>query len=210
MSFKVFTYKRFRNRLFKLISEIENSSLVEVVVIAKPQSYHYNDIYLWVSFVGMLLVFSYMMFASILIDMYLIYIYTIISFPLIYLLLHIFPGLGRIFISKKRKSRNVEIFARAIFQKAGIRYTNERIGVLFYISYFEKMVYVIPDRGAYMKLPDNLWKEISEEMNKIFKSGRPQEKFLEVLSRTKATFAKYIPPIENDINELPDNIKVEL
>ncbi len=210
MSYKAFTSRSFKINLVNLIKEIENSSLVEIVVISKPKSYHYNDNYLWASFGVMAVAFTFMMFAPIIINMYLIYIYTMLSFIGTYLLLHIFPFLGRLFISKSKMARNVDIYGRAIFQKAGIRYTQERIGVLFYISYFEKMVYVIPDRGAFMRLPEDLWAQISKDMNSIFHSAFPASAFLKKLEGLKEIFAKYIPPIENDINELPDKINVNL
>jgi uncharacterized membrane protein len=74
------------------------------------------------------------MFSPIEFDIYMIWLFTFIAFVLAYFLIEIIKPFKRIFVSKKRMKRHADLYARAIFQKGGIRFTNERIGsvVLFY------------------------------------------------------------------------------
>jgi len=200
----------FKSKLYETIEEIENNSLVEIVSIIKAKSGNYRDVSLWVASAFMFLTASWLMFSKFEVDVYYIYLITVISFIIFYLLTELFKPFKRLFISKKRLSRNVEIYGRAIFQKGGIRFTNERIGVLIYLSLFEKQVFILPDRGALTSVPDEEWQEMNKRFQTIFSQSNVAEAFITELKKCKDIFSEYILPIENDINELPDDLEVNL
>lgn len=202
--------ENFKSNLYKTIEDIENNSLVEVVSIIKSKSGNYRDVSLWIASVAMFLTASWLMFSKFEVNVYYIYLITIVSFVIFYLLAELIKPLMRIFVNKKRMKRNVEIHGRAIFQKGGIRFTNAGIGVLFYMSLFEKQVFIIPDRGALTAVPDEEWQKIKSDFQNIFKENDIPEAFIRELKKCKEIFAKYILPVENDINELPDDLEVEL
>lgn len=201
--------ENFKSKLYKTIEDIENNSLVEVVSIIKSKSGNYRDISLWIASVAMFLTASWLMFSKVEVNVYYIYLITIVSFVIFYLLAELIKPLKRIFVNKKRMKRNVEIYGRAIFQKGGIRFTNAGIGVLFYMSLFEKQVFIIPDRGALTAVPDEEWQKIKSDFQNIYKEKDIPEAFIRELKKCKEIFAKYILPVENDINELPDDLEVE-
>ena len=206
---KQFT-EEFRTKLYDTINEIENNSLVEVVVLIKPQSGSYKDIPLWAGVIFSFLLYTFFMFAPIDFNVFLIYAFTILGFLAIYTLISAMPELISKAIPKKRKERNVEIFARALFQKGGIRFTNQRIGTLIYFSLFEKQAYVLPDRGAQTAVPAEEWEKINAQFQSVFSATDVAGAILSALASCKPVFSTYIPPIENDINELPDDLDVEL
>ena len=201
----------FKNKLYQTISDIEDNSLVEVVTIIRQQSAKYKDVGLLVAaiFTGIVLIF--IMFVPIVIEEYdaLIFVFTFLSFLFAFFLTMNVPGLLKLFIKQKRIDKNVEIMARAIFQKGGIRFTDKKIGVLFFISYFEQKVVIVADRGAQLSVPQEDWDSIQAQFDTCFKEGSVSENILKVLSNTKDIFNSYIPPVENDINELPDNLEVD-
>lgn len=199
----------FKTRLYDTIEDIENNSLVEIVAIIKAHSARYRDISLWGAFLVMAALYTFFMFAPIEFNVYLIYFFTVLSFPASYYLLEILPAVKRPFVRKKRMRLNTEIFSRAIFQKGGVRHTNDKIGVLFYVSVFEKQVRIVADRGAEHEVPKEEWENIQSRFDAIFTAANKADAFIEALQTCKETFAEYIPPIENDINELPDNLQVE-
>lgn len=201
--------ENFKSKLYKTIEDIENNSLVEVVSIIKSKSGNYRDISLWIASIAMFLTASWLMFSKVEVNVYYIYLITIVSFVIFYLLAELIKPLKRIFVNKKRMKRNVEIHGRAIFQKGGIRFTNAGIGVLFYMSLFEKQVFIIPDRGALTAVPDEEWQKIKSDFQNIYKEKDIPEAFIRELKKCKEIFAKYILPVENDINELPDDLEVE-
>lgn len=200
----------FKSNLYEAIEDIENNSLVEIVAIFKSQSGSYKDISLWFAAAFMFVTASFFMFSPIEFDVYMIYVFTFISFIIAYFFAELVKPVKRLFVSKKRMKKNIEVYSRAVFQKGGIRNTNERIGVLFYVSIFEKKVEILADSGASLAVPDELWEQMDNNFNTIFSDGDVPKAFIKELNRTKAIFAEYILPIENDINELPDDLEVDL
>ncbi len=200
----------FHTRLWDAISEIEDNSLIEVVVIIKPRSAHYDQPqWQWGALIG-ILAYTYLMFTPTEFDYRLIYAATIIFFMAGFFVgKHITP-LRRLFISKRRMRRQVEVMGRGLFQKGGIRHTNAKIGTLIYVSMFEKLTLVLPDRGAENAIPAEKWDEIDAGFQSIFTADDPGDALIEQLAKCRPIFARYIPPVENDINELPDNMEVDL
>jgi putative membrane protein len=200
----------FRTKLYDTIKKIEDNSLVEIVVIIKPSSGKYRDIPVWSGVVFASLLYTFFMFSHIEFNVYLIYVFTILSFFLAWSLVAATGFVQKLFVKKERKHRNVEINARAIFQKGGIRFTQERIGTLFYVSLLEKMVYILPDRGAENAIPAEEWQNMHDDFQKIFSAGNIADELIVRLNKWQPIFSKYIPPVENDVNELPDNMDVNL
>lgn len=202
--------KDFKTKLWQTIEEIEDQSMVEIVVIAKPRSASYNEVPLLWGIATAFVITSVLMFIPYEIDSYYIYLFAIAAFFIAALLTFVLPPMRKLFVRKKSINRAVEIMARAIFQKGKVRNTKEKIGVLFYVSLFEKQVYILPDMGAQEMVPDGEWEKISRDFMTIFSKANPAEALLVELKKCQPVFSKYIPPIENDINELPDNLEVEL
>ncbi|MDD1609249.1 MAG: TPM domain-containing protein [Methylococcaceae bacterium] len=133
-----------------------------------------------------------------------------LSYGLGVLLGMLLPFIQRILAGKKRKQRNVEIMARALFQKGGLHHTSTKIATLIYISLLEKMVYVVADRGAQMAIPEEEWQKITTNLENIFKAKNTPEALLIELKKCKETFHRYIPALENNINELPNDLSIDL
>lgn len=202
--------QNFETRLWKTIAEIENDSLVEVVVVIKPRSADYRDSVLWWGVGAAFVIFTVMMFAPIVFGDYFLYSGPPVGFFGGMIAASVFPPLQRLLISPKRKQRSVEIMARALFQKGGIRHTNEKIGILIYCSVLEKIVSVVPDRGVETAIPPEEWASLTAGLHGIFKQRNPAEALLEHLKACQPVFNRYIPPVEHDINELPDNLDIDL
>jgi len=202
--------EEYRTRLYKTIELLENNSLVEIVVIAKERSENYRDVALIFAFVLMSLVFTLLMFLPIEFPVGLVYFVTLLTFFLSYTIASFLPPLKRILIKKERIKKTVEITGRAIFQKGGIRFTDQKIGILIYVSNFEQTVCVLPDRGAETSIPEDDWKMINKGFDEIYTKPNPATALLDHLESLKDIFNQYIPPIENDINELPDDLEVDL
>jgi putative membrane protein len=200
----------FRTKLYDTIKETEDNSLVEIVVLIKPQSGSYRDIAAWTGIIFSFILYSFFMLSPFNFDVFLIYGFTVLSFFAIYFLVMTFPQLIFSIIPTKRKDRNVEIMARALFQKGDLRFTSQRIGTLIYFSLYEKKAFILPDRGAETAVPAQEWEKINENFQGVFKSSNLPEAILSALAQCKSVFHEYIPPVENDINELPDDLNVEL
>ncbi len=199
----------FRTRLWQAIAAIEQQSQVEVVVIIRDASESYDDIPLSWAVAAAFLSFSYVMFVPDLFEDLVIYFAPIAAFGLAWLLARV-PALKRLSLSRKRMQKNVEIMARALFQKGGIHHTQAKIGVLIYCSLFERIVYVVPDRGAAAALPAEEWITITTDLQQIFAARQPGEALLEQLAKLKPVFNRYIPPVVDDLKELADDLEINL
>ncbi|MBN2663820.1 MAG: hypothetical protein JXR68_09245 [Bacteroidales bacterium] len=206
---KEFT-EEFKTKLYQTIQEIENNSLVEVVTIIRQQSQKYTDVALKVAAVFTVILFSVLIFIPFDISTSVLHLLPILSFMAVFYVVMSIPMLLRLFISQKRIDKSVEIMGRAIFQKGGIRFTEQRIGILIFISYFEKKVFIVADRGVHLAVPKEDLDNLENRFNNIFENKSVADEFLKELSSCKDVFSQYIPPVENDINELPDNLVVDL
>jgi len=201
---------QFKTKLWLTIEEIENNSLVEIVVQVRNRSAAYIETAIGFATAVMILFFTLLMFLPTLFSDYIFYFGTLASFGISLVLMWYIPAFERIFIPAKRMKRQVEIMARALFQKGGIHHTMQKTGIFIYISVFEQTVFFVPDRGVENSLPVEEWDKIKADFNSIFAQSNPAEAFLEKLKNLVPVFNEYVPPVENDINELPDNLEINL
>jgi len=201
--------EKFRTKLYENIQNIENNSLVEVVAIIKERSGKYTDVSFLVGLIVLFVAYTFFMFAPIDFNVYMIYFMTVLSFFVGYLAMEFIQPLSNMFVKSDRKDRNVEIYSRAVFQKGGVRFTDQKIGVLIFVSLFEKQVKIVADRGAETAVPAEDWDKIQAGFDSIFSAPNITEAFLKQLENCQPIFNEFIPPVENDINELPDNLSVE-
>jgi putative membrane protein len=207
---KKFNHPDFQAQLGKLIAELEQSSQIEVVVLIKQSSAVYEDVLIGLGAITSLLTFSYLFYVDTHFNDYFIYLITLASFGAGILLGLVLPFTQRLLTGKKRQERNVEIMARALFQKGGLHHTSTKVGTLIYLSLLEKKVYIVADRGAQMAIPEQEWQKITQDLQSVFKAKNPPESLLKELEKCKNTFSRYIPALENNVNELPNDLQIDL
>jgi putative membrane protein len=179
------------------------------VVIFRSSSANYNDIaFLW-GIIGAFLSHTYIIFSPDFFDDWLVFCTPLLGFGFLYALAQIplFLSLG---VTKARKQKNVEIMARALFQKGGISKTRYKTGVLIYCSLLEKSVYILPDSGAQLALPSEEWQNLSNQFQLIFSKNNPYEALLEQLHKSHIIFQRYAPRKSFKLNELPDDMEIDL
>lgn len=200
----------FKTKLAKQIADIEINSNTEIVVLIREVSGNYNDIYLIIGLIISLAVFTFFIFSPFVFGDYLIYMGTILAFFIGFALAFVIKPLSKPFINDKRIKRNVEIMARASFQKGGIHHTLKKTGILIYISIFEKQVLMIADKGIVSAIPKNEMEIIETQINNIFSESNIDTAILKEVGALKEVFSKYIPPVMDDINELDDSMEIVL
>lgn len=202
--------EKFKTRLYDTIADIENNSLVEVVMIIRARAARYSDMPLLWGIAFAVTGFSLVMFLPSPFHDLMIFGVPLLSFLTGYALVSFLDPLRRLFIPRKRLLRNVELLGRATFQKGGIHHTSQKTGVLIFVSLFEREVLVLPDRGAETSMPPEEWETIQTGFKACFEQPELTNALLKCLEDCKPIFANYIPPVENDINELPDNLEVDI
>lgn len=200
----------FRTKLYDGVAEIENNSQAEAVVIIKKSSGRYTPYSFAAAAILCFVVFTFFMFAPIDFDIYFMYGISVIVFGAALALFTFVPALQRLIVPKKVRRKNAEIYARAIFQKGMIYNTMEHTGFLIYCSVTEQEAIFMPDHGITLLFDDVDMQKLNSMVNNIFAANDVPAEILRVMHESVPIFAKYLPHREDDINELPDDLDVDL
>ncbi len=196
----------FKDALRSVIEDIESESGAEVVATILPRADRYLATYLIAGISASMAVLTVMMFIHIEFWYVLIYLETIGTLLFTMGLLWVFPSLTRMLTGKKHLRKRAETEARALFQRAGIVETRERIGILIVFAWFEKEVIFLPDIGAEEMIPPDELEIMQNQLAEVFSDRDPAEAMLQKLRNLKETLKLYIPRDVHDINELPDEL----
>lgn len=206
---KIFN-ESFQARLHTAVAEIEKESDAEIVALIYSHSNGYREIALFVAAIVTYLVYSFLMFTPSLITDFTLYVAPILVFIGVYFLVDKVKPIKRRLIPTKTKHKSAEIYARALFQKAGIHHTERNTGVLIFISLLEKSVQIIPDRGIQNAINAEDWGRIQTYFDAIFEADDIESGIVAALSQAKPIFALNVPILPDDINELPDYLEISL
>jgi uncharacterized membrane protein len=96
--------------------------------------------------------------------------------------------------------------AAFIFSKLAMHKTIQRNGVLFYVAVRDRKFVILGDAGINQKVPEDFWKEITEEVLCNFREGRFTEGLVEGIRRAGQQLKAHFPYQRNDENELTNEI----
>lgn len=201
---------KFRTKLYEGVAEIENNSQAEAVVIIKKSSGRYAVYSFAAAAIVSFVIFTFFMFAPIDFDTYFMYGVSVLCFGVALALFTFVPALQRLTIPPSLRRKNAEIHARAIFQKGMIYNTMEHTGFLIYCSVAEKEAVFMPDHAITLLFDDVDMQKVNSLVNNIFNAKDVPSEILRVMHEVVPIFAKYMPHRDDDINELPDDLDVDL
>lgn len=200
----------FSAQLGSVIAAIERQSGVEIVVMLRQRSGRYLDSALLAGLLASLLTFCFFRFAPLHFDEDDVFIGTLVSFVGALALVVAIKPLWRLLIGRQRMTRNVEVLARALFQKGGVHHTLGKTGLLILVSWFENEVYIVPDRGVERALPPGEWMRQQHRLRRIFDASDPLTALIKELELLADIFSRFVPPARHDTNELPDLLEIDL
>jgi putative membrane protein len=199
----------FYAKLSQTITQLESHSQAEVVVVIRSRAADYHDIPWCWGMLGAWLAHTYQVFAPPFFDDLVIYLGPILAFIACYALACI-PALQGLCLSKKRKQKNVEIMARALFQKGGLHHTQDKTALLVYVSCLEKSTFVLADRAIELAIPNEDWLSFRTQLQAIFNANQPSQALLQALKDIQPDLVQYLPASVNNLNELPNNLEITL
>lgn len=207
---KKIAQKKIQEDISNTIVQIESKSNVEIVALLYPYCGHYREVPLLWGLAFSFLAFVFLMFSPIVFSDYLIFGGPVAAFIFGVFLATFIKPLKRILVSDKRMRKNLELKARSVFQKSELHQTKERTGMLLLFSEFEKMVYILPDTGVFVKIPENEIEELEINLDDAIKGRNKGEAICSVLNSRKDLFSKYIPKSDDDTDELPNFIDANI
>jgi len=194
--------------LTNCVREIEKATDVELVLIVRARSGVYRQAdYLFaaiISFLGLLfLLFSPFEFHHywVAIDVALLFVIGVYISARSNAIRH------RLTTTRFREMA-VRTQAAAMFYEAGIANTSAEMGLLVYLSLFERRLELIADRGVLKGVPALEWNQIMFELHEIGRKPEP-ETLQAGLAKLGSLLAQHLPATGENPNELPDAPRFE-
>jgi uncharacterized membrane protein len=103
---------------------------------------------------------------------------------------------------------NVLDHAAFIFEELGMHRTQDRNGVLIYVSVAQHRAAVIGDAGIHEKLPHGFWNETLGVILEQFKAERYCEGLCMGVERLGEQLRAHFPRAKDDRNELSDEVSI--
>ncbi|WP_156257219.1 TPM domain-containing protein [Sandarakinorhabdus oryzae] len=92
------------------------------------------------------------------------------------------------------------------FRARGLTSTLGRTGVLLYLDEPEHVAEVIADEAVFTRIAADEWGETIAALVAGIKSGRAADGLVTAIERAGAVLAAHLPPLPDDVNELPDGL----
>ncbi len=125
------------------------------------------------------------------------------------LLAQLTPWWKRLFISKAMREARVLDQAKDMFYDHGISFTEQRTGMLIYISFFEHQAVILADVGIDELVPSSSWKEIIDHLTTGLKEGRRVDSIREaIMACGRLLEESGVQRAIEDDNELSDEAHV--
>lgn len=185
------------------VGEIERTTNAEIVIVVRACSGQYTHAdYLFgaiLAFLGLLfLLFSPFEFAH-----YWVAIDVALLFLLGAYLSSKIDLIRRLLTTRRSRENAVRTHAAAMFYEAGIANTRAEMGLLVYLSLFERRLELIADRGVLKAVPAIEW---NQQLFALHEAGWTSEieTILQRLRDLGTLLAKHLPATGENPDELPD------
>ena len=195
-----------QGRVVEAVKSIENDSSIEVVVVLSPRTIRSTVPILasGLAVCSSILIIYPLFFADaepLTVTADIFFVAAAVSF-----LMASFPPLQRLFFSGRRMHDAALAAARAEFVRQGIHNTIHRTGLLVYMSVFEHQVVLVPDIGVKAMIPADEMDKLEQEAA-IYQATDPDAQLTVFFELLRQTAGRYMPKQEDDINELPDELR---
>ena len=160
-----------RTLLDKRIAETEKQTRAQIILASVIRSDSYAEIP-WKAFafgasIASLVTISLDMFVlGWLTDILILFSLAVIlaSGALFALMTVLWPGFARLFLSPQRKETETMQYAESLFLSRELFSTEDRRGILFLVSQFERQVVILPDKGVRSLLNMDVLNEVISKM----------------------------------------------
>jgi putative membrane protein len=110
-------------------------------------------------------------------------------------------------VPRSMQQRQVNRRALRVFLEAGVTETRDRSGVLIYLSEAEHRAVILGDSGIHSRVEASEWQTDVDKLVLSIRQGRPGAGLVEAVTHIGELLATKFPPLADDINELPDQVR---
>ena len=205
---KFFTAEE-KERLKAITQEVESRTIGEIVLMVVDQSDHHIEAEV---LGGVLLGSLLSLIVTLLYFHSSIWSYVPLSFLFFFPCRFLFQrieALKRLFIGVRRKEEAVRLRAERAFFEKGLYKTKKNTGVLFFLSLFERKIWVLADKGIYEKMDQETVNGFAKEVSRGIREGRACEALSKAIQGIGVLLSKHFPITPDDTDELPDDVMTE-
>lgn len=207
----------------KAVAEAEAKTTGEIAVAVAPESAHYSFWELLASiFMGIVILAALLPFSAKIAALYktvywqneptwiLPAVYCAFCFTAILVFFYLvnIPALDRIVIPRAVRASCVNHRVMRYFTESGVYDTAEHTGILIFVSYMEREVRIIADRGISEKISQDMWNLIADELIENLRNGQTVTAFTNAIAKCGDLLAQHFPPHQQNPNELPDGLVI--
>jgi putative membrane protein len=196
-------------KIEEAIRGVENSSMGEVVAMVVDSSDRYPEAAItggvFLSSVVSLTAAKFFLGSSL---WYFILLQFFLFFPFRFLL-EASPFLKAMFIGPRSREERVRQRALEAFYEKGLYKTRGNTGVLFFLSLYERKVWVLADKGIYEKIQQETVESFARAVSQGIKEGRGSEALCKAIQDAGNLISRHFPLEPGDTNELPDKVITE-
>jgi putative membrane protein len=115
----------------------------------------------------------------------------------------------RLFVSDHVLADEVSHAAHASFVHHGVVNTQDRNGVLVFVSLRERRVLILADQGIHVQAGEDFWKAETDRIVQGIRAGKPAEGIVAAIESIGGKLAAHFPPRPGQKNELPDRLRTD-
>jgi putative membrane protein len=120
------------------------------------------------------------------------------------------PPLHHFLAGKRAMNDQVSLRAEGAFTREQVFSTQDRTGILIFVSLHEHRVRVLADQGIHAKVADGTWDVVVAKVVAGMKDGRPADGIVEAVELCGALLRQHgFVARPDDTNELPDGLRIE-
>jgi putative membrane protein len=195
-------------RLAQAISDVEDETSGEVVLVIAEQAGHYRAIpLLWGLLAALVAPWPLIWLTSISTSR----IFLIqLAVALVLSLALSWPKLRYALVPRSIKHAQAHEAASREFLRRGLTRTREKTGVLIYLALAEHHAEILADTGIADRVDAGIWADIVADLTAAIRDGRMTEGLIGAIRRTGAILAEHAPPRLDDVDELPNKVIILL
>lgn len=187
------------------ITQAEKTSSGEIVTVIAQNSDRYSYIpALWAALLALTVPGFNFLFSSPLSDVvtYQVQVLVFLACSLLFRLdafkMHLIPSV----VKQQRASRA----AREQFVRQGLHTTQDRTGILIFVSVAEHYVEIIADKGINDKIQQDYWQLAVTQFTDLLKQGKTCDGFLAAIEQCNKELSVHFPATSSNPNELPNHL----
>ena len=190
------------DRIERAIESAEELTSVEIVLRAQPFSGSYRDVEYLVGGLFALAQIAYALFGAALIAPLWVVPTCIAAFGVGWGVCRLSPHLKRLLTTRTRRAHQAREAAVLVFVRDGIDRTRGRTGLLVYVSFLERTVELVADRGLQAIFPRSDLRGFADDLHATLHERDPVEAFSQRLILLGEELGERLPPGEDNPDEL--------